>query len=78
MPVKPPYFSTAFGERVRHVRTRQGILQRELAVSAELSVSFLSDVENGKRQVSLVNALKLADALRMTLWQLLPARCKYR
>jgi transcriptional regulator with XRE-family HTH domain len=65
-------FATYVGARIVAARTRLGLTQRALAADAGLSVSFLSDVENGKRSVSLANAVKIAGALGVPLSLLVP------
>lgn len=67
-------FATYVGDRIRTVRARNGVTQRELAEDAGISVSFLSEVENGKRCVSLVKAVNIAHALGVPLSCLLPER----
>lgn len=37
-----------FGERVRDLRTQRGVKQAELAERMDVSVSYISKVENGK------------------------------
>jgi transcriptional regulator with XRE-family HTH domain len=51
------------GLALHSVRMARGMRQKEVAVRAGLSVSFLSDVENGKRGLSVLSLLKIADAL---------------
>jgi transcriptional regulator with XRE-family HTH domain len=65
-------FAQYVGHRIRTIREGNGMKQRELAEDAGVSVSFLSDVENGKRYVSLVNAVNIAHALGVPLSNLLP------
>jgi HTH-type transcriptional regulator, competence development regulator len=67
-----PTFTQRFGANVRSMRANKRLSQRELAEDAGLSVSFLSEVENGKRNVSLVNAVNIAHALGVPLSYLLP------
>lgn len=55
------------GDRIREAREANGWTQEQLADKAQISKGFLSDVENNKRNVSAENALKLADALGMSL-----------
>ena len=55
------------GDRIRESREAQGWTQEQLADKAQISKGFLSDVENNKRSVSAENALKIADALGMSL-----------
>jgi transcriptional regulator with XRE-family HTH domain len=68
---KQPTFLQAFGGRVRNHRKWMRWTQRELCERAGLSVGFLSDVENGKRSVSLINAVNLAHALGVDLSKLI-------
>src|ERR1051325_10815957 len=55
------------GDRIRDAREVKGWTQEELADKAQISKGFLSDVENNKRSVSAEHALKIADALGMSL-----------
>lgn len=55
------------GDRIREAREAKGWTQEQLADKAQISKGFLSDVENNKRNVSAENALKLADALGISL-----------
>src|SRR5712691_9158935 len=55
------------GDRIKDVRDEKGWTQDELAQKAGISKGFLSDVENNKRNVSAENALKIADALGVSL-----------
>jgi transcriptional regulator with XRE-family HTH domain len=52
-------------------RTRCGLSQEQVAESAGLSRSFYSDVERGKRNVSIVTLYRLAAALNTTGHELL-------
>jgi transcriptional regulator with XRE-family HTH domain len=51
------------GDRIRGIREKRGLTQDQLADKAKISTGFLSDVENGKRNVSSENLLKIANAL---------------
>ena len=53
----------AFGQRVRHLRTDQGVSQEDLAHRAGLDRSYVGQVERGERNVTLDNIYRLADAL---------------
>lgn len=57
----------ALGDRIREAREAKGWTQEQLADKAQISKGFLSDVENNKRNVSAENALRIADALGMSL-----------
>ena len=55
-----------FGERVKKVRLEQGISQEDLAERAELHRNYVSQIECGRRNLSLLNILKLARALKVS------------
>lgn len=60
-----------FGENVRAVRNSKRISQEELAGRAGIDRTYMSDIENGNRNVSLVIAEKVAKALDVELKSLL-------
>ncbi len=55
------------GKRVRELRNSIGISQEELADLAGLDRTYITSVECGKRNISIVNIEKLAKALNVTL-----------
>ena len=55
------------GKRVKEIRNSLGISQEELAYRAELDRTYITSVECGKRNISIVNIEKLATALNVTL-----------
>jgi len=55
------------GGRLRKLREGQGLTQQTLAERAGLSVSFLSEIENGRRNPSGRVLLSLASALGTTI-----------
>ncbi len=57
----------AIGERIRYIRKRNGYTQEQLALECDLSVPYISQVENGRKSVSLNALLQIADALECTL-----------
>lgn len=57
---------TIIGSRIKSRRLTLGLTQRDLAHAAGLSVSFISDTENGKRGVSVSSLVALASALRVS------------
>lgn len=55
------------GRRIAKMRDQRDWTQKRLAEEAEISVTFLSEVENDKRSVSADVLLRLADALGASL-----------
>ena len=55
------------GKRVKELRNKLGISQEELADLAELDRTYITSVECGRRNISIVNIEKLATALKVTL-----------
>ncbi|XAT59960.1 helix-turn-helix domain-containing protein [Rhodobacteraceae bacterium Araon29] len=58
-------------EKVRHERLMRKITLKELAKTCGLSYSYISQVERGEASPSLSALDKIAEALGMTVWQLL-------
>ena len=52
-----------FGEAVRKRRKALGYTQSFLSAFSGLSVSFLSDLENGKTTIELEKAIRVANLL---------------
>jgi transcriptional regulator with XRE-family HTH domain len=56
-----------FGDAVRNRRDELGLTQEELAHKAGLHRTYVSDIERGARNVSLVSIELLAKALDVTM-----------
>lgn len=56
-----------FGRAVRKVRLEQSISQEELADRCGLHRTYLSDIELGKRNLSLENIERIAISLNKSL-----------
>lgn len=54
-----------FGERVKKVRLELGLSQEDLAEQADLHRNYISQIECGRRNLSLLNIIKLARALKV-------------
>lgn len=59
------------GERIKQLRKEKNLTLRELAKKADISISFLSDIENGRSKPSLERLKAIAEALDTTVSYLL-------
>ena len=59
------------GKRIKEIREQNTLSQAELAEATELSVSYISHVENAKRKASLESVLRIVNALGITVDELL-------
>ena len=55
------------GQRIRQLRELSSMSQKDLAYSADLDRSYIASIENGSRNVSIVNIEKISIALNVTL-----------
>lgn len=55
------------GNRVRDLREKAELSQLQLALLADIDRTYISSLENGNRNVSINNILKLANALGYTV-----------
>ena len=62
---------TAFGERLRQLRRWRRLSQVALAERAGLSTSYIARLEKGRISPGLIRVWDLADALDLTLLDLL-------
>ena len=61
---------SSFGLAVKICREELGLTQEELASRAEIHRTYLSDVERGTRNVSLLNIERLAKSLSLKVSEL--------
>ena len=54
-----------FGRRVAQLRIEKGLSQDKLAWEGNMARSFIGEVERGRRNPTLTNICKLADALNV-------------
>ncbi len=57
----------AFGEKLRSIRTSKQLSQEKLAELADMDRTYISSVELGKRNISIVNICRLASALEIEI-----------
>lgn len=63
---------SAFGARVRALRTAKGWSQEQLAAEAKLDRTYIGGIERGERNPSLVNIHRIAKALKVVVRDLFP------
>jgi transcriptional regulator with XRE-family HTH domain len=56
----------AFGQKVRDLRIKKGLSQEQFAELAGLHRTYISSLELGKRNVSILNVVALANALNIS------------
>lgn len=68
--VAPPDFRVQFGRRVREMREGLDLSQEELAERAGLHRNYIGGIERGERNVAILNVVRLAEGLGVTLAEL--------
>jgi transcriptional regulator with XRE-family HTH domain len=58
--------ATQFGEKLRYVRRQRGLTQTFLATTLSTSLSYISNLEAGRRAPSLETVIRIADTLNIT------------
>jgi transcriptional regulator with XRE-family HTH domain len=57
----------ALGHAIRRIRKERDLSQEQLALSAEVDMSYLGRVERGDNNVAVLRLKRIADALGMTM-----------
>lgn len=55
------------GLRIKELREIKKMSQKDLAYTADLDRSYIASVENGQRNISIVNIEKISSALSVSL-----------
>ena len=55
------------GLRIKELREAKGLSQKDVAYAADLDRSYIASIENGTRNVSIINIEKIAKALQVTV-----------
>lgn len=58
------------GQRIRDLRKQKGLSQEQLAEKAGFHFSYIGGVERAEKNITLVNLLKIADALDVQIMDL--------
>lgn len=61
----------ALGATIRRLRKTRGISQEKLALMADVDTSYVGRVERGDNNVAILTLLKIAEALQITLSELM-------
>ena len=56
-----------YGKKLKTFRKKKGLSQEELSFKSSLHRTYISEVERGRRNISIVNIAKIAKALRMKI-----------
>ncbi|HET9833820.1 MAG TPA: helix-turn-helix transcriptional regulator [Vicinamibacterales bacterium] len=59
------------GHAIRSRRRAHGLSQEALAALAQIDRSYMSSVERGLRNISVLNLARIAAALDVSVWELL-------
>lgn len=59
-----------FGRNLRHFRLEQGLSQEKFSELCGLHRTYISDIECCQRNISLVNAQRIADALGIDVYKM--------
>lgn len=62
---------TTFANNVRQIRQEKKLSQEELAFACNLHRTYISDIERGRRNISIDNIEKIATALEILPSELL-------
>jgi transcriptional regulator with XRE-family HTH domain len=62
----------AVGERIRSLRLEKGLTQEEFAFLVGLDRSYYGGVERGERNISVLNLIKIAQAMDKEIGELFP------
>ena len=59
------------GATMRHYRRQQSLTHKALAAKTGLDKSYIGEIERGERNLSVLNVVRIADALGLSVSQLL-------
>ncbi len=56
---------TSIGKRIAHIRKMRGYTQEKLAKLADISVQYLSDIENDKKSMTITVLKRITESLHV-------------
>jgi len=56
-----------YGERLKAFRKKKGLSQEDLGFKSSLHRTYISEVERGRRNISIVNIARIAKALNLSI-----------
>ncbi len=59
-------FLEKIGDRIKELRNAKQLSQEDLSAMADISRTYLSGVENGKKNIAAENIEKIIDALEIS------------
>ena len=62
---KDKLYLVKLGKNIRKIRNQRGYSQEEFAEIAGFSRSYYTEIETGKRNISVLNLVKIAEALKV-------------
>jgi len=62
---KDKQYLIEIGTNIRNMRTQRGYSQEEFAEVAGFSRSYYTEIETGKRNISVLNLIKIIKALKI-------------
>jgi len=60
------------GSQIRKIRESKGYSQEEFAAEAGIDRSYMGGVERGERNISALNLIRIAKALKVEVGELFP------
>lgn len=59
-----------FGQTIRDLRTKEGLSQEKFALKIGMDRTYYASVENGNRNISLMNIKKISDGFGISISEL--------
>ena len=59
-----------FGQTIRDLRTKEGLSQERFALKIGMDRTYYASVENGNRNISLMNIKKISDGFGISISEL--------